>query len=163
MDKNGLLNGQWTMDRDKNGHDGLNGQEWTAEWTMDNGQWTMDDGRWTMDDGRWTMDRGYVPFRANPNIADPTDPTDLLDPSDPTDPTDLLDPSDPTDPTDLLDPSDPTDPTDLLSVSRPCKVRVGCGRQPTLNLFVPFVVKKILNATCRVSVAGCVLPGRDAR
>jgi hypothetical protein len=33
----------WTMDRDKNGHDGLNGQEWTAEWTMDdglNGQWT---------------------------------------------------------------------------------------------------------------------------
>jgi hypothetical protein len=54
----------WTMDRDKNGHDGLNGQEWTAEWTMDNG-------RWTMDDGRWTMDRDYVaPFRANPNIAD---------------------------------------------------------------------------------------------
>jgi hypothetical protein len=43
------------MDRDKNGHDGLNGQEWTAE---------------------WTMDRDYVPFRANPNIADPTDPTD---------------------------------------------------------------------------------------
>ena len=64
------------MDRDKNGHDGLNGQEWTAE---------------------WTMDRDYVPFRANPNIADQTDPTD---------------------PTDLLDPSD------LLSVSRPCKVRV---------------------------------------
>ena len=30
----------WTMDRDKNGHDGLNGQEWTDEWTMDNGQWT---------------------------------------------------------------------------------------------------------------------------
>jgi hypothetical protein len=59
----------WTMDRDKNGHDGLNGQEWTAEWTMD--------------DGQWTMDRDYVaPFRANPNIADPTD---LLDPSDPTD------------------------------------------------------------------------------
>ena len=28
------------MDRDKNGHDGLNGQEWTAEWTMDNGRWT---------------------------------------------------------------------------------------------------------------------------
>jgi hypothetical protein len=56
------------MDRDKDGHDGLNGQEWTAEWTMDN--------------GRWTMDRDYVPFRANPNIADPTD---LLDPSDPTD------------------------------------------------------------------------------
>ena len=28
------------------------------------------------------MDRDYVPFRANPNIADPTD---LLDPSDPTD------------------------------------------------------------------------------
>jgi hypothetical protein len=28
---------------DKNGHDGRNGQEWTAEWTMDNGQkWTMD-------------------------------------------------------------------------------------------------------------------------
>jgi hypothetical protein len=52
----------WTMDRDKNGHDGLNGQEWTAEWTMDN--------------GRWTMDRDYVPFRANPNIADPSDPTD---------------------------------------------------------------------------------------
>ena len=26
---------------DKNGHDGRNGQEWTAEWTMDNGQeWT---------------------------------------------------------------------------------------------------------------------------
>jgi len=64
------------MDRDKNGHDGRNGQEWTAEWTMDNGQWTMDN-------GRWTMDRDYVPFRANPNIADPADPTDLLDPSDP--------------------------------------------------------------------------------
>ncbi len=60
------------MDRDENGHDGLNGQEWTAEWTMD--------------DGQWTMNRDYVaPFRANPNIADPTDPTDLLDPSDPTD------------------------------------------------------------------------------
>jgi hypothetical protein len=56
------------MDRDKDGHDGLNGQEWAAKWTMDN--------------GRWTMDRDYVPFRANPNIADPTD---LLDPSDPTD------------------------------------------------------------------------------
>jgi len=55
------------MDRDKNGHDGLNGQEWTAEWTMDNGQWTMDN-------GQWTMDRDYVaPFRANPNIVDPTD------------------------------------------------------------------------------------------
>jgi hypothetical protein len=40
-----------------------------------------------MDDGQWTMDRDYVtPFRANPNIADPTD---LLDPSDPSDPTDL--------------------------------------------------------------------------
>jgi hypothetical protein len=25
----------WTMDRDRNGHDGPNGQEWTAEWTMD--------------------------------------------------------------------------------------------------------------------------------
>jgi hypothetical protein len=62
------------MDRDKNGHDGLNGQEWTAEWTMDDGRWTMDDGRWTMDDGRWTMDRDYVaPFMANPNIADPAD------------------------------------------------------------------------------------------
>ena len=35
-----------------------------------------------MDNGQWTMDRDYVPFRANPNIADPTD---LLDPSDPTD------------------------------------------------------------------------------
>jgi hypothetical protein len=47
------------------------------------------------------MDRDYVtPFRADSNIADPTDPTDLLDPS------------------------DPTDPSDLLSVSRPCKVRV---------------------------------------
>mgnify|MGYP000906380596 CR=1 FL=1 len=30
-----------------------------------------------MDDGQWTMDRDYVaPFRANPNIADPSDPTD---------------------------------------------------------------------------------------
>jgi len=48
----------WTMDRDKNGHDGLNGQEWTAEWTMDNGQWTMDNGQWTMDNGQWTMDNG---------------------------------------------------------------------------------------------------------
>jgi hypothetical protein len=48
----------WTMDRDKNGHDGLNGQEWTAEWTMDDGQWTMDNGRWTMDNGQWTMDDG---------------------------------------------------------------------------------------------------------
>jgi hypothetical protein len=48
----------WTMDRDKNGHDGLNGQEWTAEWTMDDGQ------------------RLCRAFRANPNIADPTDPTD---------------------------------------------------------------------------------------
>jgi len=39
MDKNGLLNGQWTMDR--NGHHGRDGQEWTTEWTMDNGQeWT---------------------------------------------------------------------------------------------------------------------------
>jgi len=48
-----------------------------------------------MDDGRWTMDRDYVvPFRANPNIADPTD---------------------------LLDPSNPSD---QLSVFRPCKVRV---------------------------------------
>jgi hypothetical protein len=29
------------MDRDTNGHDGLKGQEWTAEWTMDDGQeWT---------------------------------------------------------------------------------------------------------------------------
>jgi hypothetical protein len=37
----------WTMDRDKNGHDGRNGQEWTAEWTMDDGRWTMDNGRWT--------------------------------------------------------------------------------------------------------------------
>jgi hypothetical protein len=45
--------------------------------------------------GQWTMDRDYVaPFRANPNIADPTD---------------------------LLDPSDPSD---SLSVSRPCPVRV---------------------------------------
>jgi len=43
---------------------------------MDNGQWTMDNGQWTMDNGQWTMDRDYVPFRANPNIADPTDPTD---------------------------------------------------------------------------------------
>jgi len=43
----------------------------------------MDNGQWTMDDGRWTMGRDYVvPFRANPNIADPTD---LLDQSDPTD------------------------------------------------------------------------------
>jgi hypothetical protein len=25
----------WTMDRDRNGHDGPNGQEWTTEWTMD--------------------------------------------------------------------------------------------------------------------------------
>ena len=34
-------------------------------------------GQWTMDDGQWTMDRDYVaPFRANPNIADPSDPTD---------------------------------------------------------------------------------------
>jgi hypothetical protein len=32
----------WTMDRDRNGHDGPNGQEWTTEWTMDDGQWTMD-------------------------------------------------------------------------------------------------------------------------
>jgi hypothetical protein len=61
----------WTMDRDKNGHDGLNGQEWTAEWTMDNGRWTMDDGQ------------RLCSFRANPNIADPTD---LLDPADLTDP-----------------------------------------------------------------------------
>jgi hypothetical protein len=30
----------WTMDRDRNGHDGPNGQEWTAEWTMDDGRWT---------------------------------------------------------------------------------------------------------------------------
>mgnify|MGYP007011701578 CR=1 FL=1 len=28
------------MDRDRNGHDGRNKQEWTAEWTMDDG--TMD-------------------------------------------------------------------------------------------------------------------------
>jgi hypothetical protein len=32
----------WTMDRDRNGQDGRNGQKWTAEWTMDNGRWTMD-------------------------------------------------------------------------------------------------------------------------
>jgi hypothetical protein len=54
MDKNGLLNGQWTMDngqwtmdRNRNGHDGHDGhdgQEWTAEWTIDNGRWTMDNG-----------------------------------------------------------------------------------------------------------------------
>jgi len=25
---------------DKNGHDGRNGQEWTAEWAMDDGRWT---------------------------------------------------------------------------------------------------------------------------
>ena len=25
--------------------------------------------------GQWTMDRDYVPFRANPNIADPADLT----------------------------------------------------------------------------------------
>jgi hypothetical protein len=30
-------------------------------------------GQWTMDNGQWTMDRDYVPFRANPNIADPSD------------------------------------------------------------------------------------------
>ena len=30
-----------------------------------------------MDDGQWTMDRDYVaPFRADSNIADPTDLTD---------------------------------------------------------------------------------------
>jgi hypothetical protein len=29
----------WTMDRDKNGQDGRNGQEWIAEWTA---EWTMD-------------------------------------------------------------------------------------------------------------------------
>ena len=53
---------------DKNGHDGRNGQEWTAEWTMDNGR------EWTMDDGRWT--EIMSPFRASPNIADPTDPSE---------------------------------------------------------------------------------------
>jgi hypothetical protein len=36
-----------------------------------------------MDNGRWT--EIMSPFRANPNIADQIDPTDLLDPSDPTD------------------------------------------------------------------------------
>ena len=37
-------------------------------------------GRWTMDDGRWTeiMSR---PYRADSNIADPTDLTDPTDPS----------------------------------------------------------------------------------
>jgi len=35
----------WTMDRDRNGDDGLNGQEWTAEGTMDDGRWTMNDGQ----------------------------------------------------------------------------------------------------------------------
>ncbi len=50
---------------------------------MDDGQWTMDNGRWTMDDGQWTMDRNYVaPFRANPNIVDPSDPSDPTDQSD---------------------------------------------------------------------------------
>jgi hypothetical protein len=44
----------WTMDRDRNGHDGRNGQEWTAEWTMDYGQWTE------------IMSR---PYRANPNTS----------------------------------------------------------------------------------------------
>jgi len=41
------------MDRDRNGHDGPNGQEWTAKWTMDNGQWTMDR------DGMDTYSRGH--------------------------------------------------------------------------------------------------------
>ena len=31
---------EWTMDRDRNGHDGQNEQEWTAEWTMDDRRWT---------------------------------------------------------------------------------------------------------------------------
>ena len=56
------------MDRDRNGHDGRNGQEWTAEWTMDNGQWTMDNGRWTEIMSRLS---GLIL-----NIADPSDPTD---------------------------------------------------------------------------------------
>jgi len=51
----------WTMDRDRNGQDGRNGQEWTAEWTMDDGRWTE------------IMSR---PYRADSNIADPTNPTD---------------------------------------------------------------------------------------
>jgi hypothetical protein len=39
MDRNGLRlmdNGRWTMDRDRNGQNGLDGQEWTSF----NGQWT---------------------------------------------------------------------------------------------------------------------------
>jgi len=64
MDRNGLLNGQWTMDRDRDrdrDRNGRNGQEWTAEWTMDNGQWTMDNGQWTMDNGQeWTRTAGDI-------------------------------------------------------------------------------------------------------
>ena len=54
------------MDRDRQGHDGRNGQEWTVEWTMDNGQWTMDNGQWTMDNEQWAVGTEigiYVIFR----------------------------------------------------------------------------------------------------
>jgi hypothetical protein len=51
---------------DKNGHDGQNGQEWTAEWTMDNGR------EWTMDNGQ----RLCRTLRADSNIADPSDPSE---------------------------------------------------------------------------------------
>jgi len=60
----------WTMDRDRNGHDGRNGHEWTAEWTIDDRRWTMDNGQ-----------RLCRALQADSNIADLTDPTDPSDPS----------------------------------------------------------------------------------
>jgi hypothetical protein len=77
--------------------------------------------------GQWTMDRDYVaPFRANPNIADPTD---LLDPSDPTDLSEKA--------TDQI-----TNPRAISSVKAATLQifrvfrafrgqKMGCGRQPT--------------------------------
>ena len=99
-------------------------------------------GRWTMDNGRWTMDRDYVaPFRADSNIADPTD---LLDPSDPS------------------DPSDPTNSTDQLSVSRPCPVRVpsvwGVGVSPRQAFSCGSWLKILMYGWCFPECTG-VQPG----
>jgi hypothetical protein len=105
---------------------------------MDNGQWTMDNGQWTMDNGQWTMDRDYVaPFRANPNIADPTD---LLDPADPTDRSEK--------PIGQITNSRaiPSVEAATLQIFRVFRAfrgqKMGCGRQPTPSPLVSLVVKK---------------------
>ena len=98
------------MDRDKNGHDGLNGQEWTADGLLN---------------GQWTMDRDYVaPYRANPNIADPTDLSEKA--------------------TDQITNSRaiPSVEAATIQIFRDFRAfrgqKIGCGRQPTPSFFVSF-------------------------